>query len=523
VNLFLKSSSKEAKYTNRCKNSFCYGATQINSEKMKIAFKFLLALIFATLFLYSCQKEEFITDSTAILEFSTDTVMFDTVFTSIGTVTKYLKVYNRYDKSINIASIRLADNTKNYRLNIDGFAGNIKQDVVIAPHDSIFIFIEITIDPNNINTPMVVQDSILFTANGNQQDIDLVAWGQNVHILKDYEITQHTTWTADKPYLVYNYVFVDSTASLTIEKGTKIYFHDLAQIIALGNLTVKGTIDEPVVFDDDRLDEWYDVSPGYWAGILLLGSGNRYHSFDNVVINNAINGIEAYYLPNSGSSVRLNNVTISNMSRFGIVGFEAAISATNSLITNCGLVSFYVAKGGNYEFYNCTFANYYGANDCPVCSPRTYPSLLITNYFDDEKLGILPATTTNVYFYNSIIYGSNETELVFDFIPNIDANYLFENCILKADKTINTNDTEHYKNILKNPTEQVFEDPWKMNFELDSLSPAINKGDVRLVKVLRQLLEYDMKGNSRLADVAPDLGAFERVEKNKRSSTLRVR
>ena len=45
------------------------------------------------------------------------------------------------------------------------------------------------------------------------QDIDLVAWGQDVHILRDSVIDVSTTWIADKPYLILNYVYVDSLST----------------------------------------------------------------------------------------------------------------------------------------------------------------------------------------------------------------------------------------------------------------------------------------------------------------------
>lgn len=481
---------------------------------MKTAFRYILfsAAIIATLF--SCQQEEFITDKNAILEFSQDTIMFDTVFTTLGTVTEVLKVYNRYDKSIEIDRIELADGKKNYRLNIDGYSSNTKRNTIIAPHDSLFIFIEATIDPNDETTPMVVQDSILFFSNGNRQDIDLVAWGQDINIINETHLYSNTTWASEKPYLVYNFVYVDSTATLTIEKGTRIYFHDLATMFVNGNLQVNGTKDEPVIFTDDRLDSWYDVTPGYWYGITLIGNGKRYHKLEYAEISNAINGIEAYYLPYSGSSVMLNNVSIYNMSSFGIIGIEAAISAANTLVANCGLVSFYALMGGDYEFYNCTFANYYGSNNCPVCSPRTYPSVLLSNYFEDEENGVLPALKAKFTFYNSIIYGSNESELEFDFRDDIESNYIFENCILRVDEEeVDVSSPDRFMNIIKNPDEHIFENPWEMNFQLDSLSPAIDMGNIRMVKILRKLLEYDMNGNSRMIDNAPDIGAFERVEK----------
>ena len=119
----------------------------------------------------------------APLQFSNDTIVFDTVFTTVGTITKTLKVYNRNDNPITISSIVLANaNSRGvYRLNIDGISGTSARDIKIAANDSIFIFVEATINPVDGNLPFLVTDSLLFFTNNKTQDVDLVAYGQNAN------------------------------------------------------------------------------------------------------------------------------------------------------------------------------------------------------------------------------------------------------------------------------------------------------------------------------------------------------
>jgi len=179
----------------------------------------LLALFF------SCKKDNFITDSSAKLEFSTDTVMFDTVFTTIGSTTQQFKIYNRHNEFVKVSSIYLANgNTTKFRLNINGIRATKIENVEIPPKDSLFIFVEVTLDPNNTNNPLAIIDSMVCVTNGNVQDVKLVAFGQDVHLIKG-QIIQSQTWNNDKPYLVYNSMLVDSLHTLTINAGTKIYFH----------------------------------------------------------------------------------------------------------------------------------------------------------------------------------------------------------------------------------------------------------------------------------------------------------
>ncbi len=80
-------------------------------------------LLFITICLstYSCKKDEILTDPSAKLDFSVDTIMFDTVFTTIGTTTQALIIYNDNSQPLMISSVRLAGgNASPYRLNLDG-------------------------------------------------------------------------------------------------------------------------------------------------------------------------------------------------------------------------------------------------------------------------------------------------------------------------------------------------------------------------------------------------------------------
>jgi hypothetical protein len=49
----------------------------------------------------------------------------------------------------------------------------------------------------------------------------------------------------------------------------------------------------------------------------------------------------------------------------------------------------------------------------------------------------------------------------------------------------------------------------KLNFQLDTLSPAKDAGDVQIGK----LFPKDLNNNDRTLDNAPDIGAYERIEK----------
>ena len=78
-----------------------------------------LASIALSLFTSSCKKDLLL--SNGALEFSVDTVLFDTVFTSIGSTTKNFKIYNRSNRPVVIYEVQLAGGSNStYRFNLDG-------------------------------------------------------------------------------------------------------------------------------------------------------------------------------------------------------------------------------------------------------------------------------------------------------------------------------------------------------------------------------------------------------------------
>ncbi|MFV0265799.1 MAG: hypothetical protein ACK5HT_01560, partial [Draconibacterium sp.] len=196
--------------------------------------------------LFSCEDEGYVSSPDAQLQFSTDTIAFDTIFTTIGSTTQRFTVRNPYNEPVLISSIRLAGGSmSNFRLNINGELEDEVYDVEVPGRDSIFIFVEVTIDPNGQNLPMVVQDSILFSTNMNLQDVKLIAYGQDFVLVKAENIETSTTWTADKPYLVYDYVHVDSLSTLTIQPGARIHFHKGAGLYVRGTVIADGTFEQP--------------------------------------------------------------------------------------------------------------------------------------------------------------------------------------------------------------------------------------------------------------------------------------
>ena len=464
---------------------------------------YIISVLFLLMVMSGCQKENYLRDANVKLEFSVDTLLFDTVFTTIGTVTREFKVYNKYNQDLLISSISLAGGQNSvFRINVDGRQGPSIPDIQLAANDSLYIFIEATIDPLNTNNPMVVQDSVLFDVNGNFQDIDLVAWGQDVHLING-EILSTGSWINDKPYLVYNSMLVDTLETLTLEPGVRVYLHKASTIYISGTLKVLGTLDEPVIFSGDRLDKLYKDIPGQWGGFYFL-NGSKQNEIHNTRILNGTSGIHLgnLYSPDLPPDIKLINVSIEHMTFSGVSSIGATIYAENCLVADCGFYLAALTAGGSYEFNQCTFANYWG------WSGRNTPSLLLTNYYNFNDT-FFTGDLIRANFGNCIVYGSKDNEIELSNFPAAGVfKYFFDHCLVKVDTSINISDTSYFREPFVNQS-PGFISAFEYNFELDTLAYAQDKGSV----VVATMVPMDFLGHDRLEDGNPDLGAYERMIK----------
>ncbi len=460
------------------------------------------------LYIFSCQREGFITDPKAKLAFSVDTVYFDTVFTTLSTVTKRFTVKNPHKEYIKISRVNLAGGVSSvYRINFDGISGTEFRDIEIPPKDSLFIFVEASLDPNNNPGILLQQDSIVFITNDNIQDVDLVAWGQDVHILRD-SIFNTQTWTNEKPYLILGYAALDSAEILTIEEGARVYFHRDSYLLIAGSLKVNGTKDNPVTFSGDRLEQLYTDIPGQWTGIVFYPwSTANYVNYAEIKGGLVGMVLQSSFEDKPQVDLDIRNTKIQHVSSYGIRAAYSKITAYNNLITNCGVSAIAFEGGGNYEFYQTTVANWFAYNS------RNTPSVIFTNYaiLTDEKGNkqTVVRDLENAYFGNCIIYGGNQDEIAWSEDEKAAMNYKFENCLIKYDTTgISLQGDPHFIDCInyKNPLFLDIERPF-YDFHLDTLeiSPARDAGKLDIG------LDFpnDLDGVSRIADGKPDIGAYE--------------
>ena len=437
---------------------------------------FFLACLFS-----SCRKDFTTEPSQGRLAFSKDTVYLDTVFTNIGSSTYTLKVYNKADKAVTIPSITLGNgDNSGYRLNVDGQPGKSFENVDLLAKDSLFIFIETTIDYNEITDPLyvddlkfdtgvneqvvklvtLVQDALfLYPAKNNEVIETLVIDGEKTEIQGRYLTDDELTFTEEKPYVIYGYMAVgdaqNNPKTLTMQAGAKVHFHANSGLIVNPNSTLKilgernqeGQDETEVVIQGDRLEPDFENVPGQW-GLIWLREGSVDHEISYATIKNGSIGLLVDGFTDVTTPIlNINNSQFYNHSQFGILSRNSNVKGYNLVFNNFGLSAFAGTQGGVYEFTHCTFANYWNGGI------RQFPAVLLNNFYMDAEENVTVFDLYQADFTNNIIYGNNNIELLLEKVEGSQFAYQFSHNLIHFSDVSNNyadipefdfDDTDHY-------------------------------------------------------------------------------
>ncbi len=456
------------------------------------------------IFFFACKKDSFITSSDALVTITADTLKYDTVFTTSGSITQSFKIINENDQKLKISSVKLmGGNASTYKINVDGFTGPEVNDLEIAANDSIYVFVSVVIDQNTSNLPFIVQDSIKINYNDADRWVQLEAWGQNAHFLRGKKVSANETWINDLPYVILDSLSIDADKTLTLEKGCRIYVHANAPILVNGSLQVNGQKDsvDRVYFRGDRLDDPYKDFPASWPGIFF-SSSSKDNILNYAVLKNAYQAIASQDPSvNLNPKVALNECIIDNAYDAGIVTLNSSVYATNCLVSNCGK-NLYLLMGGDYQFVHCTVASY--SNNYIL---HTNPVLLVSNYITVDNVAQTAPLTA--LFQNCIFWGENGTvddEVVVAKDNGSSLSVNFDSDLWKIQKTDPSSVAGVTSSQIINNQTPLFDtistSKNYYNFHLQANSPAANKG-------VNTIVNIDLDGNPRPID-QPDLGCYEK-------------
>ncbi len=446
----------------------------------------LLVILVIGVFACMPQEEIITTDNGAQLSFSDNAVVFDTIFTSIGSITKLLKVYNPNKRAVVIQDISLGGQQNSpYDVLVNGRPLADARSARLIGGDSLLILVKVNINPRNESLPFIVYDSLLFHTNGNLQNVKLLAWGQDANFIRysDASSTCDQVWTDGKPFVIYDSVVVAPSCKLTLEAGTQVYSFTNASIIIKGSLEVQGTPEKPVLFTSFRKEEYYQ-QPGQWGGIVFTqtSSGNK---ITGAEIRNATTGIritskDVNVLP----KLSVENTVIKNTFQAGIAAVHADITVVNSVIANSVGSLFTGEGGGNYSFNHCTLASYISAT----------PAILMNPVYKNKDIELSGKLSWQMQ--NSVVWGNSPKEIMLNNHENADLTTHINYNFMRTDLGPVLNGSNNTVNVDPKFTKHEI-----YNFKPDTLSPLINAG-------IPSNVTKDITG--KLRDSQPDIGAYER-------------
>ncbi len=455
----------------------------------------VLGVISVMLTSSGCKKDLIL--SSGALEFSKDTVVFDTVFTTVGSTTQRFKIYNTSSRPVIISSVLLmGGESSNYRFNLDGVSGISFEDIRIEGNDSLFAFVEVTLDPNNQTQPLVIEDSIQFVTNGKEQYVVLAAWGQDAYF--HFNDVNEGIWPNDKPHVIYGFAMVDSAKNLTIQEGTNVHLHKNSLLyVRKGSLTVDGSLTNKVTFQGDRLEPFYDDVKGQYYGIYFERA--QPSTINHAVIKNGTAGIHVFSENenNNDYTLSISNSEIYNHASYGIFNYDGGkIYGENILAHSSNLYQFLQLEGGDYNFRHCHFLGYN--------TDGSQPAVAIRNYFTRNDGITYVGSINEGNIYNSVLYGSGENHVAYDTLnPNgqVTISYLYQNCLVKQDADFEFATNPSFVDCIFN-TDPLFDDISEKEYTYPSNS-VLNGNGTSSFSTLSDIL-----GNLRSLS-APDIGAYE--------------
>lgn len=448
----------------------------------------------------SCKKDSFVNSPEASLSTSIDTLKYDTVFTTIGSVTRSFKIFNNNNQKLRLSKVKLMGGVGSaYRMNVDGIATAEAGNIDIEANDSIYVFISVNINPTAANLPFIVSDSILINYNGNERYVQLQAFGQNANFLRNRVLTGVNVWNNNLPYIILGSIRIDTTASLTIPPGCRVYAHADAPFIVDGTLTVNGTKTDSVVFAGDRIDPDYKNLPAGWPGIYFRGQ-SKDNVFRFAVIKNAYQAIAVEKpSPNGNPKVTLHQCIIDNALNAGILAVNSSLNADNTLISNCGS-NVVINYGGSYSFTHCTVAAYSN-----FYISHKEPALLVTDFAVQN--GSTLTANLNAVFRNCIFWGDGgfvDNEVLVNKQGAAVFNVLFDHSLYKGSgNPANSTLTNNIQNIDPSfDTVDVFRNLYDFRITKNALAPGINNGAATAFL-------FDLDNKNRNIGL-PDIGCYEK-------------
>jgi hypothetical protein len=468
-------------------------------KSLRHIFAGTLLTLAAMLLFSACIEDGISTSASDQPSFSTDTLALGDLFTLDPSPTHRFVVYNRHDKGITISRIAFSDDPDHtFRLNVDGVSGREFNNIDIRANDSIFVFVEATLPENGNNSTSEILAHIEFVTNGVTQQVPVTASGRDiVRLMGDVRYASDTRLVADKPYHIFDSLVVEQGATLTIDPGVELYFHDASRLVVHGTLRIEGTAEHQVNLTGNRTGYVaasipYEIMSGQWGGIEFTETSTANY-ISHASIRNSTYGLTLDHVvaDDSGNpGLTLINSQVRNTQNYIIDALHSDLTIAGCELADASTGILHLV-GGSHIVNHATIANYY----LFTALGGEAVQLDHLNGDSDDTSG-LPYLKAD--FTNCILYG-NGTELSHGDLTNTDV-YL-RRCLLKSAGE----DDDHFLGCLwdTDPIYYTVREEYLFDYRLKPDSPAIGAATPEFTLPATAADRYGVPRTT------PSLGAYE--------------
>ena len=480
----------------------------------------MLPIMLMLLTIASCDDDDnYTTSRNALLTFSRDSIKMDTVFTSVPSSTYSFWVYNPNEDGLRLSKVRLQRaNQSGFRVNVDGEyldnqTGSQIGGLELRGGDSLRVFVELTAFVNHSDQPQLIEDNLVFLLeSGVEQKVNLSAITWDAEIINELKVERDTVISTTKPIVIRKGITIDSTATLSINGPTRLFFHADAGIDVYGRLLVNngmgngngnGVGNGIVEMRGDRTDHMFDYLPydrvsGQWQGIRIHSSskGNIINMAD---IHSGSYGVICDSAAYDAITPRLTIMcsTIHNCKGPGLEATNAFVQVVNCQISN-NLGDCLSVYGGGVLVLHATLAQFY-----PFSADRG-AALRFANYRDNSDIPL-----RFIECYNCLVTGYEKDVVMGDSRDStVTFSYYFSHCIMRTPEITDSLQLKAFDNVIfESPDDSIQgkqhfaiidEDNLIYDFHLDSLSTGIGKA-LNLNNIFPY--DHDMKMRGEPTDI----------------------
>jgi len=385
-------------------------------------------------------RREVLTPKPGLLRFSRDTVVFDSLFSTVLSPTQRLWVYNPHRYPVRVTRAFLAKGVQSpYTFVWDGQVGPLETPYVLGAGDSAQVFLALR-DTSFVDA--VREDVLVIQTEAGTQEVPLRATLIAAYVYRDFAFDSVVlSLPTDKPIVVDGYLYVGPAAVLRLLPGTRLYFSArrwpsgplqgelMSGLYVAGRLEALGTPAQPIRCQGWRLEPYYASAPGQWQGFWFFPT-----SFHNrllyVEIAQASIGIRVDSAGGvAAPKLYLEGCLIRDAANYGLVvqGFSPALPsqpilhAVNTLVYRCGQACAAFVGGGTYRLVHCAFL--YDQGDLR----RGVTALVLTDFLrlSESQIQLYPL---DFWAFNTLLWTAKEDAVVADLRGGPPLQYVFDHC-----------------------------------------------------------------------------------------------